>query len=162
MDRTESGSPWQELSNGGLESIATLLVRRKIDFCVRMPDRQTSCKRHKARNMLFSEALPALLPQFFGGHFWRTIGDSEYFGDDWINCTYIHTSNWNRSCCEEGPLCWDKPSRPLYVPTYPPPVSPKRIRDFQFFSSDEKRPQNGTMLERSKVACRRCLSGRHC
>ena len=32
MDRKDLDSPRQELSNGGLESVVTLLVRRQIDF----------------------------------------------------------------------------------------------------------------------------------
>ena len=32
MDRTESNAPLRELSNGGLESVVTLLVRLQIDY----------------------------------------------------------------------------------------------------------------------------------
>ena len=32
MDRTESDSPRRELSNGGLESVVTLLVRWQINY----------------------------------------------------------------------------------------------------------------------------------
>ena len=43
MDRKDSESPCQELSSGGLESVATLLVRWQIVFRVRVADRQSSC-----------------------------------------------------------------------------------------------------------------------
>ena len=35
------------------------------------------------------------------------------FGDIWIGCTYIYTSDWSGSCSEEGPLFAGSPSRPL-------------------------------------------------
>ena len=37
MDWTESGSPRRELSNGGLESVVTLLVRWQIDYSCAFP-----------------------------------------------------------------------------------------------------------------------------
>ena len=35
------------------------------------------------------------------------------FGDFWMICTYIHTSDLRRSCSEEGPLFEGASSRPL-------------------------------------------------
>ena len=44
MDRTESDSPRREFSNGGLESVVTLLVRwQKIIIRVRPQEKQSSC-----------------------------------------------------------------------------------------------------------------------
>ena len=40
------------------------------------------------------------------------------FGDIWIDCTYIHTSDWSGSCSEEGPLFEKAPPRSLYVDHY--------------------------------------------
>ena len=37
MDRTESDSPRRELSNGGLESVVTLLVRWQINYSCASP-----------------------------------------------------------------------------------------------------------------------------
>ena len=34
------------------------------------------------------------------------------FNDIWIDCTYIHTSDWSGSCSEEGPLFGDVSPRP--------------------------------------------------
>ena len=42
------------------------------------------------------------------------------FGDIWIDCTYIYTSDWSRSCSEEGPLFEGASPRSLYVKPYPP------------------------------------------
>ena len=40
------------------------------------------------------------------------------FGDIWIDCTYIYTSDWSGSCSEEGPLFEGSLPRPLYVDPY--------------------------------------------
>ena len=39
MDRTETDSPRRELSNGGLESVVTLLVRWQIDYSCASPEK---------------------------------------------------------------------------------------------------------------------------
>ena len=39
MDRTESDSPRRELSNGGLESVVTLLVRWQINCSYASPEK---------------------------------------------------------------------------------------------------------------------------
>ena len=40
------------------------------------------------------------------------------FGDIWIDCTYIHTSDLSGSCSEEGPLFEGAAPCPLYVDPY--------------------------------------------
>ena len=40
------------------------------------------------------------------------------FGDIWIDCTYIYTSDWGGSCSEEGPLFGGASPRPLHVDPY--------------------------------------------
>ena len=37
------------------------------------------------------------------------------FGDIWIDCTYIHTSDWSGSCSEEDPLFTGAHPRPLHI-----------------------------------------------
>ena len=53
------------------------------------------------------------------------------FGDIWIGCTYIYTSDWSGSCSEEGPLFRSTLPRPLPIsetlvlslsPLPPPPT----------------------------------------
>ena len=64
MDRTESDSPRRELSNGGLESVVTLLVRRQIEQLISMVEvgphdleSKTSAKSRTVHTVYVSTAL---------------------------------------------------------------------------------------------------------
>ena len=58
--------------------------------------------------MLFSRALPTYT-------IFTYLGEQLVMDDIWIDCTYIHTSDWSGSCSEEGILFEGALPRPLYV-----------------------------------------------
>ena len=50
-----------------------------------------------------------------GRHLGKQLVMLSSFGDIFIGCTYIYTSDWSGSCSEEGPFLEGSPQRPLHV-----------------------------------------------